>query len=512
MRWFAVIFVCGRLFASAADFWITQNGAGSANGSSLGNAAACDATPNTPQSTCAAFNSAGHWGSGSGQIGSGTTIHLSGTITAAAQAASYMVFQGSGSGGQPITLSFENCAVLTAPSWGPGGTAITGNGISYIVIDGHGCGTVQTTANGTGLTYTDNDNGIAFGAGCSNCTIQNMIVGPMYVHAGSSDEGGQNSGGIYVLDGDNVMFQNNTVFDAHWCIAYAWDANHSSLSISSNTAYHCDHGIAVEGGTAFSLTGASASSNTIHDASNWDDAAVDNHHDGIHFWCVVNGCAITGVNIYSNYFYGDWGAGFNSWIYDEVEGTATQNNAYIFNNYGIDQSLASGSGCGYICFLGASPTVVNNTVVGASNTVGLCLQNFGTGTVTVENNVCSNVNHALATQNATALVWNYNDYYGIGSGGFGGGSSFALWQMACSCDGNSITTNPLLIAFKPAPSSPLIAAGVNLTSLGIVALDSDCVGVSRPASGAWDIGAYNYIPPPGSISSSTGIASSSGVQ
>ena len=36
--------------------------------------------------------------------------------------------------------------------------------------------------------------------------------------------------------------------------------------------------------------------------------------------------------------------------------------------------------------------------------------------------------------------------------------------------------------------------------------------IPRPSSGAWDVGAYNYIPPPGSISSSTGIASSSGVQ
>ena len=44
-------------------------------------------------------------------------------------------------------------------------------------------------------------------------------------------------------------------------------------------------------------------------------------------------------------------------------------------------------------------------------------------------------------------------------------------------------------------SSPAINAGVNLTSLGISTLNVDASGNSRPSSGAWTIGAFNYTTP-----------------
>ena len=47
-------------------------------------------------------------------------------------------------------------------------------------------------------------------------------------------------------------------------------------------------------------------------------------------------------------------------------------------------------------------------------------------------------------------------------------------------------------AYKLQAGSPAIGAGVNLTSLGITGLDTDAAGVARPATGAWDIGAYQY--------------------
>jgi hypothetical protein len=50
-------------------------------------------------------------------------------------------------------------------------------------------------------------------------------------------------------------------------------------------------------------------------------------------------------------------------------------------------------------------------------------------------------------------------------------------------------TNP----YAPlAGSSTTVKAGANLASRGITALDADILNAARPASGAWDIGAYFF--------------------
>ena len=71
--------------------------------------------------------------------------------------------------------------------------------------------------------------------------------------------------------------------------------------------------------------------------------------------------------------------------------------------------------------------------------------------------------------------------------------NLAQYQTAYSRDLNSTSGNPLLDANdRLQVGSSAIGTGVNLTSLGITALNSDKDGNSRPASGAWDIGAYEY--------------------
>ena len=49
--------------------------------------------------------------------------------------------------------------------------------------------------------------------------------------------------------------------------------------------------------------------------------------------------------------------------------------------------------------------------------------------------------------------------------------------------------------YRIGAGSTAIGAAVNLTSLGIIALDTDAAGISRSTSGAWDIGAYQYVAP-----------------
>jgi hypothetical protein len=76
--------------------------------------------------------------------------------------------------------------------------------------------------------------------------------------------------------------------------------------------------------------------------------------------------------------------------------------------------------------------------------------------------------------------------------------TFSQWQ-ALGYDTHGTTNNPNLNgSYIPQPSSSAINAGANLTNLGIAGLDTDLAGNSRPETGAWTIGAYQYgsTPPP----------------
>ncbi len=142
-------------FSTASDIYIAQNAAGANTGADCSDAHAA-----------AWFNSSSNWGSNSGLIGPGTTVHLCGTFTAPAGSSGYLTFHGSGTSGKPITLLFESGAVLTAPYWGndPNGFsgAINASGLSYITVDGGTNGTIQATSNGTGLTYQQAGSAVYF--------------------------------------------------------------------------------------------------------------------------------------------------------------------------------------------------------------------------------------------------------------------------------------------------------------------------------------------------------------
>src|SRR5258708_23135164 len=127
---------------AASDIYISQSGTG--NGTSCG----------SPLSA-AWFNTAANWGTGSGQIGPGKTVHLCGTFTGTA-GSTMLTAHGSGTSGNPITILFEPGAVLTAPYWSStGGLVLSGQ--SWIVVNGDigggRQGIIQSTDNGSNRTY-----------------------------------------------------------------------------------------------------------------------------------------------------------------------------------------------------------------------------------------------------------------------------------------------------------------------------------------------------------------------
>jgi hypothetical protein len=522
------IFVVVRAisFASATDFWITQSGAGTANGSSLANAASCGGAG---QSTCSAFNSSANWGSGSAQIGPGTTVHLSGTITAAANACNYMTFQSGGASGNPIILHFESGSVLTAPTWGAGCGAVYSTGHSYITVDGGatgcavygsglpgtaGCtsafvtgGKIQATANGTGLTYQANASGIA-AYSCSNCTFKNLTISNIYVHTSLTDESGDPTGAIYVDGGSNVLIANNVAHDMKWCLEHNWNNGDTNVTFSNNQVYNVDHGVVeATGGTGAAFTNVYVFGNWYHDPGNWDDNGNLNHHDGVHIWSFGTGNSITGAYVYNNYFSGNFGMHMNSAIYQEAFPTGAID--WVFNN--VVAPSGGSTGNGYMG-LGANGgaggwNAVNNTIFGYSTSIaGEINTNSTAGTI--YNNVIATVQTALGVASPPAAV-DYDNYWALGSGGLtGGGASLAVWVGYCQssytstvgCDAHATASNPnLSSSFVPNAGSATFQAGKNLYSTcngqpnpGLGALCYDAAGNQRPQSGNWDIGAFQY--------------------
>lgn len=448
-----------------------------------------------------------------GQIGPGTTVHLCGTFTANAGTTDYLMFHGSGTSSNPITLDFEAGAILQAPYWGGtpnvSGGAIDTGGNSYITINGGADGTIQATANGTNLA---NQQGTAVGVFTNhgnNVTIENLTIANLYVHTSNlSDENGQDTYAIWIANGNNLTVTGNTIHDTKWGITSEFDTNsYSNLIVSDNDIYNIDHGIFHNAGSS---SGGQSDTrifgNTIHDFANWDDTADDNHHDGIHINANA-GSSLSGIQIYNNYIYGDPGINGNTFIFSYPDPGTITSPIQIFNNIFADNSSTHLTADGFVALINVSGTIVNNTFMnpaggsaGGSQPVGVDIYTGGTNTV--ENNIFSDLTEPLRF-GAAGMVSNYNDFYGVPTNGgweqpFGTYySSLASWTAATGNDAASSTSNPSLnSSYVPQSGSPVIGAGVNLSTTcsgqpnpGLGALCYNFNGVARPSSGAWNDGA-----------------------
>src|ERR1700740_3345998 len=108
------ILVLGLLFtalpAGAKDFYIAASQAGTGTGTGCSTA-----------KSYTWFNNTASWGTGTTQIGPGTTVHLCGTFNGM-PGQQLLVVRGNGTSTSPITIKFETNAVLSAPYWSAFGT------------------------------------------------------------------------------------------------------------------------------------------------------------------------------------------------------------------------------------------------------------------------------------------------------------------------------------------------------------------------------------------------------
>lgn len=485
--------VLGCSAARANDVYLAQTALGANTGQSCVNAYGYGF-----------FNNSGNWGTGLGQIGPGTTVHLCGTFTAPAGASGYLSFQGGGTANNPITLTFDASAILTAPYWGNAG-AITASGVNYIAVDGGTAGMIQASANGTGLANHAEGQGLYF-SGVSNSEIRNLTISNLYVHTNSADEGGQGVYAIRWIFGSNNNIHNNTIHDVQTALLYACapGATTSNINVYKNTVYNINWGLIIgDDGANSILNGSNAfHDNVIHDFAGWDDNVDNYHHDGIYAFINFAGSSFTGLQIYNNYIYGSPGVHTNTFIFlSDVPGGPIES-AAVFNNVLVNAGPGYPSN-GLVQDWAHDTGIYNNTLVGFSNANAsgndAISCNICSGS-TIENNIFDTFYLGLyIPAGATVRAMNNNDWYNLtylGAVSSNYYSTFASW-LTCisgSCpathDGNSLIGNPSLgSTFQPQTGSFAIGSGMNLGGLGIGPLDNDAAG--RPWGASWGIGAYN---------------------
>ncbi len=518
--------------ASASIVYVTQSGAGSANGTSLSNAFPISVLSNT--SNC---------GSGSTQIGPGTTVHISvttsgnGIATFPAGANMFSLPSAcNGSSGNPVLLQFQAGDVWQAPYFASGGAhgAIGISGDSYIIVDGGGTAanfgsdgaTIQNTLNGTAggsclggaCTYQNTSTAI-FATRCQNCEIRNWNIVDMYVHTKceavsgcdvSVDQTGVNA---VQFSGANLHVHHVTTHDIGWAFFSTQQSGDSNLEFDHLNIYRMDHGVVPGTGTS-NINSFAIHDSHFHDMDNWDTGTQDAyHHDGIHSFTASSGL-IANIYVYNNLFDGNEG---NCCVTSQVFLEAGYTTAYVWNNIIIGTNDVGYGQLGI--YVGTGSQVYNNFIQGTNlGNNGECIGWYATN-VTIENNIiegCDQLLHALNGGTLTAADYNM---YGNSTGGNShwqvGGTSvntLAAWQVACGCDSHAKATSPLSSAWTNITSAGVpqtgfagIKAGGNLENLATGALSSLASDTSdggartptaRPSSGAWDMGAYMYVGSP----------------
>ena len=408
----------------------------------------------------------------------------------------------------------------------------------------------------------------------ANTEIKGLMIGPIYIHGGTSDTtfSPPGPGCITNSTASNLNFHNLTLHDAAWCV----NAGSSNTTLAYSELYHVDHGFAMgqTSDTPLTISGVTVHDNYMHDFYVWDTTNNSFHHDGIHLfsYCAtfVGGhetycpqTVINGVNVYNNLFGGNWGGNTTANIFFEYNIVGN-----VFNNVSATtepsgQQLSNGF---FNCAGNITGTnYFNNTALGIGSSqqtaklLGICEG----PNILIENNVATDA-AMISTSGPYPNFCPYTLPAGAGGGtqpcintsytiktnaylapaDFGNGFGYQICTGA-SCPGNGFlnfsasgfstfeanapetggvfedTVEPNGTYFNTTTGaeiegSPTIGAGTNLSTLctSLSIPGNPCLYdiTGYPRGTTWDIGAYNYIPPPGSISSSTGIASSSGVQ
>jgi hypothetical protein len=430
------LFLVMAATAAANNIYIAQSSAGAANGSDCADAYAASF-----------FNSSSNWGSGASQIGPGTTVYLCGTIT------TNLTFAGSGTSGSPVVLDGTGATM----------SAYINSGKQYWTIQNVTWSTSYGTSSGT-QAIIQTQGGAAFG------TIQNNHID--------------------VQNSAQVIFFGNITHDITVLNNYlrvSTPANGDGFDtdvLDTEGAYN----ILIEGNYIAMNIGAG------------DESCGGCHDDLTQVWASGGNSANAPYN---------WTYRYNDFV-QASSPTKTNNQSLmmmeeigtgywdVYSN--VFQCVSSGSSGNGVVFdsntSGMTANIYNNTIVENAGACNNLLNLSGSGSFNLENNIIYNTDAGNALTGGVSFATRSNNiWYGP-----------ALPSCVSSeiCNTNPQFTNYSGSDFTLSASSPARNAAVNLgTSFDAVAVAEATWPnpslTTRPASGNWDIGAYQY----GTSSSST---------
>lgn len=349
------------------------------------------------------------------------------------------------------------------------------------------------------------------------------------------------SGGIHATGTTGGIIRNNIVHDASGSGIYTRGV--TNFQIYGNTVHDMAGPCCVTDGDGIIAVSANSTDGTYaHGVRVYNNEVYQNHQDGIELngmWESVYGNYVHD-NIYSNWasthpdgiecngVVDNFTGCVHALVYNNVvknqtqniyfygNGTAAQNSdIWIFNNVVYNDptsstgvSMATSTAGHVVMGVGTTAYILNNTFGGEVQYFDVVLGDGSGGTdatqaftnVAVENNIITGSLYVgfwtYPASNVATL--NGNLYYNNASamvhwGSSGNLNSISAIRSATNMEANGQAANPLINAF-PTPTlqtgSPAIAAGLNLTGLGLSFLDADKNNVARPGTGAWDLGAY----------------------
>lgn len=421
----------------AEDLYIAQNQAGSGDGSSCSEAKAVTF-----------FNSSANWGTGAGKISPGDTAHLCGTISTG------LTIQAAGSVGSPITIKFEDNAKISFQPTTNNASLLYVGSRSYIIIDGGTNGIIEATDNGTSSTYGGayTYQWTIFGinvTSSSNLEIKNLEIRNLYVHTTPSDPASfsvRPTAIYFNANGNNISIHNCKFHGMPNVIGPLSGSGQHDLDVYSNIFYDYDHGVTVTGATTPGYSSVRIHDNDFGSTAVWDNttnavctasgvpwecctgAATGNcactttsnyHHDGIHLFLInpYSSSILSDIDIYNNYFHGDWGHTPTAMIFTEDRTNADDEvggiwRLRVFNNISAPDALTyTGNSLwmtnGHLQTGHKQGLLANNTIIGAgaSDTAAIGVRTFS-GSV-VKNNIVT-TSKTLATTIGTTDTTHIN--------------------------------------------------------------------------------------------------------
>lgn len=480
-----------------STYYFAQTQQGLGDGSSAANA-----------QSAAWFNTGANWSATpatSGKICPGDTVRLCGTVSTP------LVFQGSGSAGNPISLVFELSGKMSAPTWTTAAILAEGDlftGLkSDIIVDGGVNGLIEATDSGTNRTYPSCGYGVRM-VGVSRSEVKNLSVLDLFVRTVGNDVTTPGIG-VSCVPAVNAPFNTVSIHDcviqnAFCGINTGYNLQGlSGLSAYNNTINYVNWGIQCgsEAPGAF-VVDPVFYGNRISQFANWDEPGTNfHHHNAIFVWTNNSDVSGTcrGLKIYNNLIGPGYGSYATSGIYISAPGHRAPILIYnnIFNSFGSNPTNGDIFVVpGYHAVLSAC----NNTFYGTQGiAIGYGGDHGGDQTCYLRNNIVKGdggsgkVAVYVSYGSVVTLDSDRNSFSGMSTSPTGFSFSnnnsasfktFSQWQGLGYDLNSQYDVDPLLdSSYQLTAGSPARGAGVTLS--GIFTKDYNNLTRINP----WDMGA-----------------------